>query len=159
MNNKQLIIPIRLIFIVFISILLINAIAAEPQYKILDKDNVASDGLSFRYQNYVISVDHFYTFDEYERIVCDIFKNVKHDSDEKVSLRIDFYYKQEAWTVLEKVLGNIGVDPNIILAASYGRWSEPDMLLVSLHVFRDENGNRLDENMVIKFDHVCDCEK
>ena len=147
------------IIIVILSILLFNSIATEPRYKILDVDIGEDKGLSLDYQTFIISVEQYYKPDDYKRIVCNVLKNSKQDKNENITQGILFYYKQEAWTVFEKVLGNIGIDPNVILVASYGRSPRPDKLLVSLSIYHDENGNRLDENIVLIFDHTCDCEK
>ena len=144
--------------IVFLSISLFNSIAAELQYKILGEEKTDED---FGTLAIHVSVEKYYSPDEYKQIVCDMLKNVKQDNNKRITLRINFYYKKDTWTILDEISGLLGGDPKTMLIASYHRNVYPDEILSSLNVYYDSAGMRLNTGINlfkgINFDHTCDC--
>ena len=135
-----------------------NCISAGLKFQVLYNDIKVNESLSIVNVTYTVSVEEYYTADEYKSIVCDIVKDVNRNGDEIIGIRVGFYYVYNSWTLVEELLpwGH----SNQISVAFYNKTSYPDSAeFSSLSIYRDKNGNRLDENIVLSFDHICDCKK
>jgi len=137
-----------------------NGIASELQFRVLYDEKTVNEPLSIVGLKYVISVEQYYTDNEYKRIICDVVKDIKRDGNETIIVDVVFHYKLDKWTSIDEFSEQLGPTTKAPLAAHYRRTDYSDSsALSSLGIYYDKDGNRLDKNIVVEFDHTCNCEK
>jgi len=136
-----------------------KGITSELQFRVLYDEKTVNEPLSIVGLGYIVSVEQYYTDSEYKRIICDVVKDIKRDKDEIIIVTVTFYYKRDKWTRIDEFLEQLGPTNNIPVAY-YRRTDYSDSgLFSSLDIYYDKDGNRLDKNIVLEFDHTCNCEK
>jgi len=138
-----------------------NCIASELQFRVLYDEKIVNEPLSIVVLRYTISVEQYYTDNEYKRIICYVVKDIKREGGETIALNVSFRYKLDKWTRIDEFSEQLGPTANQApRAAFYTRIESSDSsALSSLDIYYDKDGNKLDKKIVVEFDHTCNCEK